>query len=152
MYRKKGFYCCDGSKKYYEDYYVNQAGGGLPYFAGARIQRGHGLGSILSGLFRSALPLLKRGAMALGRQALSTGAQMAGDVLGGESLKASAKRRLKSAGSELLQKAAAHLQQGEGIKRRRRRKGAVLLETSGASRAKRSKKTKSSTRRHDIFD
>ena len=90
VYRKKEYYCCDKSRKLYEDYYVNQGGGGgMPYFAGARRQRGHGLGSLLSGLFRSALPLLKQRAMYLAKKVLSTGAQMAGDLLGGESIKSS---------------------------------------------------------------
>ena len=29
----------------YNDYYIRQAGGALPYFVGARVQLGHGLGS-----------------------------------------------------------------------------------------------------------
>ena len=30
----------------YEDYYVRHVGEGLPVFVGARVQRGHGLGSV----------------------------------------------------------------------------------------------------------
>ena len=29
----------------YDDYYARQVGGALPYFTGARVQRGHGFGS-----------------------------------------------------------------------------------------------------------
>ena len=54
----------------YEDYYMQQSGSGLPVYAGGRGQRGHGIGSILSGFFRSAVPFLKRGLKFLGRQAL----------------------------------------------------------------------------------
>ena len=54
------------------DYYTRQSGGALPYFAGARFQRGHGLGSVLGGMLRSAMPIIKRGAVALGRGALKT--------------------------------------------------------------------------------
>ena len=45
--------------KAYENYYLSQAGSGLPYYSGARYQRGHGLGSILGSLFRIAAPLAK---------------------------------------------------------------------------------------------
>lgn len=64
----------------FADYYVNQAGHGMPVFAGssmqrgfgmpvfagATMQRGHGIGSILKGLFRVASPLIA----SVGRQAL----------------------------------------------------------------------------------
>ena len=46
----------------YDDYYTRQVGGALPYFTGARVQRGHGFGSLFSGLLRSVAPLIKRGA------------------------------------------------------------------------------------------
>ena len=75
----------------YEDYYVRQVGGGLPVFVGARVQRGHGLGSLFGGLIRSAMPLIKRGALALGKGALKTGLGVAGDVLSGQSIKSSEK-------------------------------------------------------------
>ena len=48
----------------YDDYYAQQVGGALPYFAGARVQRGHGFGSLFAGLLRSVAPLIKRGALA----------------------------------------------------------------------------------------
>ena len=57
----------------YDDYYAQQVGGALPYFAGARVQRGHGFGSLFGGLLRSVAPLIKRGALALGNRALKTG-------------------------------------------------------------------------------
>jgi hypothetical protein len=62
------------------DYYIHQAGKGYPVFAGRRYQRGHGLGSIFGGLFKAAMPLLKKGAKTLGREALKTGLNIAGDV------------------------------------------------------------------------
>ena len=65
----------------YNDYYAQQAGGALPYFAGVQYQRGHGLGSLFGSLLRSAMPLIKRGAVALGKGALKTGVRIAGDVL-----------------------------------------------------------------------
>ena len=72
----------------YNDYYARQAGGALPYFAGAQYQRGHGLGgSLFSGLLRNAMPLIKRGAVALGKGGLKTGVRIAGDVLSGQNIK-----------------------------------------------------------------
>ena len=67
----------------YRNYYVNQArqrGGGMPHFAGARYQRGHGLGAIFSRL-RAALPSLLK---MFGRHAIRAGANIADDVLGGK--------------------------------------------------------------------
>ena len=87
----------------YDDYYAQQVGGALPYFAGARVQRGHGFGSLFGGLLRSVAPLIKRGALALGNRALKTGAQIAGDILSGETIRTAAKRRTKTAGRDLLQ-------------------------------------------------
>ena len=87
----------------YDDYYAQQVGGALPYFAGERVQRGHGFGSLFGGLLRSVAPLIKRGALALGNRALKTGAQIAGDVLSGENIRTAAKRRTKTAGRDLLQ-------------------------------------------------
>ena len=81
----------------YNDYYARQAGGALPYFAGAQYQRGHGLGSLFGGLLRSAMPLIKRGAVALGKGALKTGVRIAGDVLSGQNIKTAAKRRVTDA-------------------------------------------------------
>ena len=60
----------------YNDYYARQVGGALPYFTGARVQRGHGFGSLFSGLLRTVAPLIRRGAVALGKRAVTTGARL----------------------------------------------------------------------------
>ena len=66
----------------YDDYYARKVGGALPYFTGARVQRGHGFGSLFSGLLRSVAPaLIRRGVVALGKRALTTGAQIVSDVV-----------------------------------------------------------------------
>ena len=78
----------------YEDYYMQQSGSGLPIFVGGRGQRGHGLGSILSGFFRSAVPFLKRGLKFLGKQALRTGAEIATDVADGKDFAESTRQRV----------------------------------------------------------
>jgi hypothetical protein len=91
--------------KAYHDYYIHQAGKGYLMFAGRRYQRGHGLGSIFGGLFKAAMPLLKKGAKTLGREALKTGLNIAGDVVQGRNIKPAAEARLKSTGQNLFQKA-----------------------------------------------
>ena len=58
----------------YDDYYARQVGGALPYFTGARVQRGQGFGSLFSGLLQTVAPLIRRDAVALGKRALTTGA------------------------------------------------------------------------------
>ena len=78
----------------YEDYYTSQNGNGVPIFQGSAGQRGHGLGSMLSGLFRSAMPMIKRGLAFFGKQALKTGLEVANDVADGESFGNSARRRV----------------------------------------------------------
>jgi hypothetical protein len=67
-------------------------------------QRGHGLGSIFGGLFKAAMPLLKKGAKTLGREALKTGLNIAGYVVQGRNIKQAAQSRLKSTGQNLFQK------------------------------------------------
>ena len=63
--------------------------------AGYRISRDPyidvGVGSLFRGLFRFAMPLLKHGAKAVGRQALQTGIQVAGDMLENRPVKESIK-------------------------------------------------------------
>ena len=87
----------------YDDYYARQVGGALPYFTGARVQRGHGFGSLFSGLLRSVAHLIRRGAVALGKRALTTGAQIASDVVAGQNVKKAAKRRATAAGRYLME-------------------------------------------------
>ena len=80
-------YCCDDSTcQAYEQYYTNQAGSALPEFQGLRYQKGHGLGSLFWSLVGVAAPLLKKGAIALGKslgqKALKAGAELAQDYFG----------------------------------------------------------------------
>ena len=61
-------YCCDHSTcQAYKQYYTSQAGSGLPGFQGLRYQRSHSLGSLFRGFVGVAAPLLKKGAIALGK-------------------------------------------------------------------------------------
>jgi hypothetical protein len=83
--RMKHPYHCQA--KAYHDYYLHQAGRGYPMYVGTRYQRKHGLGSIFGGLFKAAVPLLKKGAKTLDREALQTGLNIAEDVIAGKNLK-----------------------------------------------------------------
>ena len=78
----------------YDNYYSGQVGSGSAAFAGARCQRGHGLGGMFRGLFRAATQLLKRGAMALGKQIISSGGEVAKDVAAGKKFKQALRHRL----------------------------------------------------------
>ena len=60
--------------------------------------RGRGLGSLLSGLVRSAVPLLKSGGKALLKEGAKTGMQLAQYVLSGQNLKSASKQRAQKAG------------------------------------------------------
>ena len=85
--------------------------GPLPVFVGPGNQRGYGLGGILSGLFRTAIPFVKRGAASLakevGKEALTTGAGILEDVMAGENLKRAAARRAKATGQRMKRRALA---------------------------------------------
>jgi len=130
-------YCCDAQKSLFTDYYVNQAGGALPVFQGSRGQRGHGFGSVLSGLFRSAVPMLKR----IGKQALTTGAYIASDMLGGKKFGEAAKTRVSQGINSFLEPDI-NVSEQSGSGRRRR-----------ASKRKRTTKQrlKNFKRQRDIF-
>ena len=110
-------FCCDPSRALYEDYYTRKSGGEVPVFYGARMQRGHGLGSILGGLFRRALPFLSSGAQILGHQAMN----VASDMIDGKSFQDSAKSRLKEGIKTFVTSNPIIPQSGRGVKRKRRR-------------------------------
>jgi hypothetical protein len=113
---------------------VAHRGQGIPYFAGPVYQRGHGIGSLFRGLFRFAMPLIKQGAKAVGRQALQTGIQVAGDMLENKPVKESVKARLREAGSSLRNKAENKVHQlltGSGRRRARKRKAPVKRKRIG---------------------
>lgn len=71
-------------------------------FTGTRYQRGHGLGSILRTLARVAVPLVKKGAKVLGKEALKTAGQVAGDAAAGKNIKQAAKRRMMERVREVM--------------------------------------------------
>ena len=89
----------------YEDYFCSQAGDGLPVFIGSRNYRGKGLGSLLGGIGRSLVPLLKKGGKTLLKESAKTGLKVAQDLLQGQSFKKSIKSRGKEVGKRLLDRA-----------------------------------------------
>lgn len=96
----------------YLDYYSNQAQTGAGFYSGTRYNlRGRG---IFSSLFAKALPALKW----LGRHALKTGINIAGDALEGQNVLKSAKSRLTNTGYEManegLDRAKSFVQTGTG--------------------------------------
>lgn len=103
----------------YANYYIRQAqtGAGMTYFAGLPSQRGHGLGSFLSGMWRSiVLPLLSKSAVAVGREALGAGSHILEDVASGRNFGSSAKQHFANAGQNLATKLSEKMK-GNGIKR-----------------------------------
>ena len=104
-----------------EDYYAKQSGGAIPVFVGTKRPRGHGIGSMLSGLFRNVvLPFLKGNVGSLAGNVLKTGAQVLDDVVQGKSLKDPVKKRIP----EAIKAAARDIdwQTGSGQPERKRRR------------------------------
>ena len=124
----------------YEDYYSRQVGGEIPVFVGSRHQRGHGIGSVLGGLFRRfVVPLFTTHGKTLALDTLRTGMNVAEDVLGGgRGLKESVKKRVP----EGIKRTAQNLisQSGSGDGRRhivpKNKKKRKCLRYSGDARIK----------------
>jgi hypothetical protein len=89
--------------------------------------------------------------MYLGKKALSTGMSIGGDILQGENLKESAKKRLKSAGKEVLIDGAERVkkfaQTGSGKKRRRRTRKRKIIKPKIKRKNKKKAITKKKTKR-----
>ena len=92
------------------------------------------------------MPLIKRGAVALGKGALKTGVGIADDVMSGQSIKKATKRRVTDAGRNLMRGLVA-----PGVRARKRIKRAPAKK--GVTLAKRRRKRQMSAKREaDIFD
>ena len=98
--------------------YVQSGKGGFPVFRGSRMQRGYGIGSVLSGMLRAAVPFLRRGAQALGKQALRTGLDVGRDVLSGRKLKDSARQRTLQTVRNVVEKAGRRTDGGTASRQR----------------------------------
>lgn len=133
------------SRNIYDTYYLDQCGSGVSIFAGARGQRGHGLGSLLGGLFRRALPMLKRGLAVFGKHALKTGIDIASDVAGGESVKESAKRRVPEGIKRAVRTEIFSNQSGSGRRRFSRSTTTTRKRKRVKNKKKKKKKKKTAT-------
>ena len=128
----------------YDDYYMSQAGYGLPYYSGTPYMKGYGLGGILSGVLRSVVPMFKSAGKTLLREGLKTGTEILTDALDGRNIKESASQRLSQSARQLTQRAARNLSNrlNSGVVR----KGVNKKRKSGTKTQKRRVK-----RNRDIF-
>jgi len=120
---RRKHYCCDANRHMYEDYYSRQVDGLMPVFVGSRHQQGHGLGSVLGGIFRRfVISLFKTHGKALARDALRTGVNVVEDVLDGRTLQESVKRRVPKGIKRSAQSLVAQSGSAVRLKRRKRRR------------------------------
>ena len=127
-------------------YYRAQAGGEYNYYKGSRFQEGYGglggyyvqQGAGLGGMFRKfaswiipivkkyAVPTLKSGAHAIGREALDSATNIAKDVLSGVNVQESMNTRLNKSVENLKDLAEKKLD-GKGIKRKKTFSNLIIL-------------------------
>ena len=87
-------------------------------------QSGDGIGSLFAGLARAIAPAMKAGVKSLAKRGLVAAANVAGDVVRGENVKTSAKRRLVASGKDLLSDLTGAMRP-DVVKRRARKRKAV---------------------------
>lgn len=120
-------------------YYISQAGSGMgDIYSGPIYQKGYGVGSFLGGLFRSVLPLLKRGGIALGKEVFKGGANFMNDVENN----VNARDALNTRSRETLENLKRKAMFGEGYKTTRRCKKRQLSTASRTVKAKKRKVVK----------
>lgn len=105
----------------YTRHYDLQAGGELPFYTGALVQKGYGLGGIFRSMGRYALPFLTKAARYIGKRAIATGARVASDVAAGGNLKKVTKARLREATRDIAEDVGRRLQQSGSGRRKRKR-------------------------------
>jgi hypothetical protein len=128
-------------------YYLRQGGRGgggdigpiyhIPPF----VQRGHGIGSFLSGLWRSIRPLLWSGAKNIGKETLRTGGKILTDIVENQSPDVTTRDIISKNLSESTQNLIGKLR-GRGRKRKR---------TTGKSKTKKRKPQNAKRIKRDIF-
>lgn len=127
----------DDSSSSFASYYDEQIGHGLSVYVGKQHMSGNGIGSVFSGLFRSALPLIKKGAVNVGKRLLKEGVGVLGDVASGQSFKESTKKRIRSVGKNLLgdvKQAIKAPSPRQAVTSSRKRKGSRIKASSKRSR------------------
>jgi len=156
-------YLVDPGVAAWQNFFLSQQhGDGISGFEGVPFQRGSGIGSIFRGLLRLILPVAKSAGKtaikAIGRQALSTGSELAGDVLRGEEIKKSmnkrgrraVKRLASQAGRKLSQAGRGRRQKGKGLGTRSKNANIALGTKTAPTKRKTTKNKKRG--RKDAFD
>lgn len=120
-------YSPEDSSDFYERYYDAQTGFGISVYTGRSVMptsamTGNGIGSLFSGLLRKAIPVLKKGAMSVGKRLVSTGVGALSDIAEGKSVKEAARNRFRSAGSDILGDIRENLVGVASSKKRKRKK------------------------------
>ena len=112
----------NGAHTGYASYYKHQIGGsgGIDVYSGALGQRGHGIGDILGGLLRGITPMFKTLGSSVGKSLLNVGMGTLDDVISGQHIGQSLKRRSMAAGKGLLKRGAQGLLNKAKPKRRKR--------------------------------
>lgn len=132
-------------------YYIDQARNGQTTFYSGPIyqkggQRGNGIGSFLSGLFRQILSVLRKGTVAVGKEVINAGSNVLNDISNSVAPQTALKRRSKEVITNLAKKA----MYGEGYKRRtstRKRQCSSTIQSGNIKRRKVVKKKSPSKRK-----
>lgn len=125
----------------YTKYYLNQAKTGIGSYNYGR-QKGRGLGSFLSSVFRTVYPYIKKGVSALSQEIFSGGLGILTDSIKQVPIKKSLPNRVREVGNKLTERAASSVENmtGSGTKRtatKRKRQSSV-----GTTRKRKAKKPK----------
>ena len=136
------------TERAYNNHQTGQIGGmNIPIYAGSKIQKGHGLGAIFGNLLKSALPVIKQGAISLGKTALKTGLGVAHEALSGKNVKQALKDNSQRAGRDILQQAIKSTTQTTKRSNKRKKRKVSTPSSLLTSKAKRRKTQRS----RDIF-
>lgn len=126
--------------KYYHEQSLGVGGG----FKHSRTQKGLGVGSFLSSLFRRIAPYLYSGAKAVGSELLTTGANLLRDQINNKDSKESFDTHFATAGRNLASKASDSTKKMLGLGYKRKR--AVARSQSRASKQSRKTVIKKATK------
>ena len=105
----------------------------IPY-SGGRWQKGYGIGSVFRGLFRLAMPIMKRVGKKALRTGVKTGVGLATDALAGRDLKSSLKRRVSGAVRDMITSVPPPKKQKKRIKASVSTKRRITTGTGGRGR------------------
>jgi hypothetical protein len=117
---------------YYQQQSLGVGGGAKPL----RSQKGLGIGSFLSSLFRRIAPYFVSGAKAVGSELLTSGVNIFKDRLNNKDLKESLDTHIGSAGKNLASKASTSVQSMLGMGYKRKRSSAKRQSRAGKRRRK----------------